>query len=195
MSHNPISSRSHAFYRLYVNLIFKNDKENIKEYSIPIQIVDLAGIYKPNPKDELSDLIVKENRYINKSSFFLNRCINFYLLPKKKNAQQSDFYKESKLTMIMIDFLIDNSNKSLVFHINGQNQLVDFKENQTLLDDIGIFGENKDKKKILEIDPIKNEVKKSIMKSEKNLNNFMGNLTNFRQDTQGEYLNKFMYFQ
>ena len=184
------TSRSHNLYKITINLKYQSEK-NIKELQIPILFVDLVGINNPNSKENPSDIYLKENGNINKSVFFLNRCLHFYLSDKTNNNQQ-DFFRESKLTLLIFEFLMENSNKSLIFHINAINQLTDFKENQSLMEDIGIFGEKKEKKLKNTVDPIKFEVSKSLKKSEKNLNSFMDNMRNSMEDRQGEYLSKFM---
>ena len=174
---------------------YMSPKQEEKQINVPIIFVDLAGISKNNKKEDLPPLLLKENCCINKSVFFLNRILFLYLSPEaqKFNGKQVEFYRESKLTMMTYEYLSDfNVNKSLIFHINGKNQLNDFKETQTLLEDIGIFAEQPEKKTVSEVDPIKNEVKKSLKKSEKNLNSLMDNMRNLLEDGQGEYLNKYM---
>ena len=192
---NLTSSRSHVFFRLTIAIKYVSPKQEEKYISVPILFADLAGISRYNKKEELPSLLLKENCCINKSIFFLNRILGLYLSPEatKINGKQVEFYRESKLTMIIYEYLVDlNVNKSLIFHINGKNQLNDFKETQTLLEDIGIFAEKQEKKTVSEVDPIKNEVKKSLRKSEKNLNSLMDNMKNLLEDGQGEYLNKYM---
>lgn len=195
LSNNLTSSRSHAFFKLIISMKYVTQNNEIKEINVPILFVDLAGIYKANKTEDLTTVTLKENCNINKSVFFLNRSLGIYLCNEtsKNNNNQIDFFRESKLTMVIYEYLIDqNVNKSLIFHINGKNQMVDFKETQTLLEDVGIFAEKIEKKPTSEVDPIKEEVKKSLKKSEKNLNNLVENMKNISQDGQGEYLSKYM---
>lgn len=189
---NFASNRSHAFYKIIITLNYLSEG-NSKEMHIPIMFVDLAGIYKYQIQQEFSANINRENGLLNKSIFFLTRVLNYTFGNQESLGKNIPFYKESKLTMILIEFLYDISMNYLIFHVNGTNQANEYKEVQTLLEDIGIFSEAK--KKILrkETDSIKNEVKKSIKKSEKILTSFVDNLNNALEDKQGKYLSNFMY--
>lgn len=185
------SSRSHVFYKIIVTLNYSSEG-NSKEMLIPIMFVDIAGIYKYKIEQEFSANLNRENGLLNKSIFFLDRVINFTYMNQESLGKNTPFYKESKLTMILIEFLCDISQNYFIFHVNGMNQANEYKEVQTLLEDIGIFSESKKKIVKKETDSIKNEVKKSIKKSEKILSSFIDGLNNVLEDKQGKYLSNFM---
>lgn len=193
LPHNLASNRAHTFYKILVTIYFGPDTK-LKDISIPIVFVDLAGSYKFQSQEELSPIFLKENKLVNKSIFYLDRVLNFSILNQEKTQKNIPFYKESKLTLLLFEFLFDSSNNYLIFHINAEKESSEYKDVQNLLEDIGIFSENQKKKPKKEVDSIKKEVKKSLKKSEKSLNSLVESLSNTLQDKQGQYLTKFMYF-
>ena len=106
---NKDSSRSHTILTVYVISEFQSNGENFKKYG-KISFVDLAGSERLK-ETHSSGGMIKETGNINKSLFVLGKVIS--ALTDKKNNNQHIPYRDSKLTMLLMDS-IGGASKTLM---------------------------------------------------------------------------------
>ena len=106
---NKDSSRSHTILTVYVISEFNSQGQNFKKYG-KISFVDLAGSERLK-ETHSSGGMIKETGNINKSLFVLGKVISS--LTDKKNNNQHIPYRDSKLTMLLMDS-IGGSSKTLM---------------------------------------------------------------------------------
>ena len=96
---NKDSSRSHSILTVYLISEFQSGGESYKKYG-KISFVDLAGSERLKETHSKGGM-VKETGNINKSLFVLGKVISS--LTDKKNTNQHIPYRDSKLTMLLMD--------------------------------------------------------------------------------------------
>lgn len=96
---NKDSSRSHCILTIYVISEFSRDGQVFKKYG-KISFVDLAGSERLKESKSVGEM-VKETGNINKSLFVLGKVIS--TLTDKKTAKTHIPYRDSKLTMLLMD--------------------------------------------------------------------------------------------
>ena len=96
---NKDSSRSHCILTIYLISEFQSGNETYKKYG-KISFVDLAGSERLKETHSKGGMI-KETGNINKSLFVLGKVISS--LTDKKNTNQHIPYRDSKLTMLLMD--------------------------------------------------------------------------------------------
>ena len=106
---NKDSSRSHSILTLYIISEFENMGEIFKKYG-KISFVDLAGSERLKETHSQGGML-KETGNINKSLFVLGKVIS--TLTDKKNSSQHIPYRDSKLTMLLMDS-IGGTSKTLM---------------------------------------------------------------------------------
>ena len=126
-SFNSVSSRSHAIYR--IKIYNNSNKKNSM-----INIIDLAGSERSSLKatsnltKEEKDYIKKiqnEANFINKSLSALGRIIN--MIGDKKNCNKLVIpYRESKLTIVLQNYLKPNSKTIMIVNVSGENKDYNF---------------------------------------------------------------------
>ena len=126
-SFNSVSSRSHAIYR--IKIYNNSNKKNSM-----INIIDLAGSERSSLKatsnltKEEKDYIKKiqnEANFINKSLSALGRIIN--MIGDKKNCNKLVIpYRESKLTIVLQNYLKPNSKTVMIVNVSGENKDYNF---------------------------------------------------------------------
>jgi len=107
---NKDSSRSHSILTTYLISEIQNGDERIKKYG-KISFVDLAGSERLKESKSQGEMI-KETGNINKSLFTLGKVING--LTDKKLKNQYIPYRDSKLTMLLMDSLGGNSKALMI---------------------------------------------------------------------------------
>ena len=98
---NKDSSRSHCIMTVYVISEVKSDSSTVKRYG-KLSFVDLAGSERLKETKSGGEMI-KETGNINKSLFTLGKVIAG--LTDKKSKQPYIPYRDSKLTMLLMDSL------------------------------------------------------------------------------------------
>lgn len=106
---NKDSSRSHCILTIYIISEVETDGQNFKKYG-KISFVDLAGSERLKESKSQGEMI-KETGNINKSLFILGKVIS--TLTDKKNNKVHIPYRDSKLTMLLMDS-IGGSSKTLM---------------------------------------------------------------------------------
>jgi hypothetical protein len=106
---NKDSSRSHCILTVYVFTEFETDGHMYKKYG-KISFVDLAGSERLKESKSQGEMI-KETGNINRSLFILGKVISS--LTDKKSSKQHIPYRDSKLTMLLMDS-IGGSSKTLM---------------------------------------------------------------------------------
>ena len=106
---NKDSSRSHSILTVYIISEFQAQGQTFKKYG-KISFVDLAGSERLK-ETHSSGGMIKETGNINKSLFVLGKVISS--LTDKKNNNQHIPYRDSKLTMLLMDS-IGGSSKTLM---------------------------------------------------------------------------------
>ena len=96
---NKDSSRSHSILTVYLISEFQSGVESYKKYG-KISFVDLAGSERLKETHSKGGM-VKETGNINKSLFVLGKVISS--LTDKKSTNQHIPYRDSKLTMLLMD--------------------------------------------------------------------------------------------
>ena len=96
---NKDSSRSHSILTVYLISEYNSGGESYKKYG-KISFVDLAGSERLKETHSKGGMI-KETGNINKSLFVLGKVISS--LTDKKNTNQHIPYRDSKLTMLLMD--------------------------------------------------------------------------------------------
>ena len=96
---NKDSSRSHSILTIYLISEFQSGGESYKKYG-KISFVDLAGSERLKETHSKGGM-VKETGNINKSLFVLGKVISS--LTDKKSTTQHIPYRDSKLTMLLMD--------------------------------------------------------------------------------------------
>ena len=96
---NKDSSRSHSILTVYLISEYNSGGESYKKYG-KISFVDLAGSERLKETNSKGGM-VKETGNINKSLFVLGKVISS--LTDKKNTNQHIPYRDSKLTMLLMD--------------------------------------------------------------------------------------------
>lgn len=98
---NKDSSRSHSILTIYLVIELNNNGQVIRKMG-KISFVDLAGSERLK-ESKSSGTMVKETQQINKSLFTLGKVIS--TLSDKKNKNPYIPYRDSKLTMLLMDSL------------------------------------------------------------------------------------------
>jgi hypothetical protein len=106
---NKDSSRSHSILTIYIITEFLSDGNEFKKFG-KISFVDLAGSERLKESNSQGEMI-KETGNINKSLFVLGKVIS--TLTDKKNNKQHIPYRDSKLTMLLMDS-IGGASKTLM---------------------------------------------------------------------------------
>ena len=106
---NKDSSRSHSILTIYIISEIENTGETYKKYG-KISFVDLAGSERLKETHSQGGML-KETGNINKSLFVLGKVISS--LTDKKNSKQHIPYRDSKLTMLLMDS-IGGTSKTLM---------------------------------------------------------------------------------
>ena len=106
---NKDSSRSHSILTVYVISEFSQNGQSFKKYG-KISFVDLAGSERLK-ETHSSGGMIKETGNINKSLFVLGKVISS--LTDKKNINKHIPYRDSKLTMLLMDS-IGGTSKTLM---------------------------------------------------------------------------------
>ena len=96
---NKDSSRSHSILTVYLISEYNSGGESYKKYG-KISFVDLAGSERLKETNSKGGML-KETGNINKSLFVLGKVISS--LTDKKNTNQHIPYRDSKLTMLLMD--------------------------------------------------------------------------------------------
>ena len=96
---NKDSSRSHTILTVYLISEYNSGGESYKKYG-KISFVDLAGSERLKETNSKGGML-KETGNINKSLFVLGKVISS--LTDKKNTNQHIPYRDSKLTMLLMD--------------------------------------------------------------------------------------------
>ena len=123
---NNISSRSHSIFRVEIN--FGDNEENCS-----FSIADLAGIERANRAGTKGESL-KETGQINNSLLILRKC--FDAMEQNSNIIQVEKkvrvpIRESKLTMLMKEYLNGNKNVIMICTINPN--LSDMFDNKNVL--------------------------------------------------------------
>ena len=98
---NKDSSRSHSILTVYIISESESQGQLIRKYG-KISFVDLAGSERLKESKSHGDM-VKETGNVNRSLFVLGKVISG--LSDKKNKQPHIPYRDSKLTMLLMDSL------------------------------------------------------------------------------------------
>ena len=103
---NKDSSRSHSLLTVYLISETRNSADGhiFKKYG-KITFVDLAGSERLKETKSTGDQMMKETGNINKSLFTLGKVISMLSSPEKKINQAYIQYRDSKLTMLLMDSL------------------------------------------------------------------------------------------
>lgn len=103
---NQDSSRSHSILTVYLISETVNPADNLvyKKYG-KISFVDLAGSERLKETKSEGQTMVKETGSINKSLFTLGKVISMLAGENKKMNQKYIPYRDSKLTMLLMDSL------------------------------------------------------------------------------------------
>lgn len=117
---NKDSSRSHSILTLYIISEEIKNEQSIKKYG-KIIFVDLAGSERLKESLSKGDM-VKETQLINKSLFTLGKVIS--LLSDKKNNSYIP-YRDSKLTMLLMDALGGKSKTLMISCISPSDKYFD----------------------------------------------------------------------
>jgi len=107
---NKDSSRSHCILTIYVISEFQTDGNTFKKYG-KVSFVDLAGSERLKETHSHGEML-KETGNINKSLFILGKVISS--LTDKKNSKQHIPYRDSKLTMLLMDSIGGNSKTLMI---------------------------------------------------------------------------------
>ncbi|KRX04696.1 P-loop containing nucleoside triphosphate hydrolase [Pseudocohnilembus persalinus] len=107
---NERSSRSHSILTIYLISEVNNGDQVMKRYG-KISLVDLAGSERLKESNS-KGVMVKETGNINKSLFTLGKVINS--LSDKKANQPYIPYRDSKLTMLLMDSLGGNAKALMI---------------------------------------------------------------------------------
>jgi len=118
---NKDSSRSHSILTVYLISEFQSGSETYKKYG-KISFVDLAGSERLKETHSKGGM-VKETGNINKSLFVLGKVISS--LTDKKNTNQHIPYRDSKLTMLLMDSIGGTSKTLMIACVSPSSQYSD----------------------------------------------------------------------
>ena len=118
---NKDSSRSHCILTLYIISEFINNGESFKKYG-KVSFVDLAGSERLKETKSKGGML-KETGNINKSLFVLGKVIS--TLTDKKNSNQHIPYRDSKLTMLLMDSLGGTSKTLMIACVSPSTAFAD----------------------------------------------------------------------
>ena len=119
---NKDSSRSHCILTVYIISEFISEGESYKKYG-KISFVDLAGSERLK-ETHSKDKMIKETGNINKSLFVLGKVISS-LTDNKKNNNQHIPYRDSKLTMLLMDSIGGTSKTLMIACVSPSNTYSD----------------------------------------------------------------------
>ena len=122
---NKDSSRSHSILTVYLISEIKNSTDGhiFKKYG-KISFVDLAG--SERLKESKSEgTMVKETGNINKSLFTLGKVISMLAAPDKKLNAKYIPYRDSKLTMLLMDSLGGTSKALMIACISPSSVYIE----------------------------------------------------------------------
>jgi hypothetical protein len=114
---NKDSSRSHSILTLYIITDYTTNGEHYKKYG-KISFVDLAGSERLK-ETKSSGGMLKETGNINKSLFVLGKVIS--TLADKKNVNQHVSYRDSKLTMLLMDSIGGTAKTLMIACVSPSN--------------------------------------------------------------------------
>jgi hypothetical protein len=118
---NKDSSRSHSILTVYLISEFQSGSETYKKYG-KISFVDLAGSERLKETHSKGGML-KETGNINKSLFVLGKVISS--LTDKKNTNQHIPYRDSKLTMLLMDSIGGTSKTLMIACVSPSSQYSD----------------------------------------------------------------------
>ena len=124
---NKDSSRSHSILTVYLisETVNEEDGHIFKKYG-KISFVDLAGSERLKESKSVGDM-VKETGNINKSLFTLGKVIS--MLSNEKNASKLNQkyipYRDSKLTMLLMDSLGGTSKALMIACVSPSHMYAD----------------------------------------------------------------------
>jgi hypothetical protein len=118
---NKDSSRSHTILTVYIFSEFENSGEIFHKYG-KISFVDLAGSERLKETKSKGGML-KETGNINKSLFVLGKVIS--TLTDKKNPNQHIPYRDSKLTMLLMDSLGGTSKTLMIACVSPSTAYAD----------------------------------------------------------------------
>lgn len=119
---NPDSSRSHSILTVYLISETKSDNDIYKKYG-KISFVDLAGSERLKETESKGEM-VKETGNINKSLFTLGKVISC-LSDKRGYSGKHIPYRDSKLTMLLMDSLGGSSKALMIACISPSEVYID----------------------------------------------------------------------
>jgi hypothetical protein len=118
---NKDSSRSHSILTLYIISEFTNHGETYKKYG-KVSFVDLAGSERLKETQSQGGML-KETGNINRSLFVLGKVISS--LTEKKNSGTHIPYRDSKLTMLLMDSIGGTSKTLMIACVSPSNAYAD----------------------------------------------------------------------
>ena len=118
---NKDSSRSHSILTVYLISEFQSGSETYKKYG-KISFVDLAGSERLKETHSKGGML-KETGNINKSLFVLGKVISS--LTDKKNTNQHIPYRDSKLTMLLMDSIGGTAKTLMIACVSPSSQYSD----------------------------------------------------------------------
>ena len=118
---NKDSSRSHSILTVYLISEVQSGNETYKKYG-KISFVDLAGSERLKETHSKGGMI-KETGNINKSLFVLGKVIS--ALTDKKNTNQHIPYRDSKLTMLLMDSIGGTAKTLMIACVSPSSQYSD----------------------------------------------------------------------
>lgn len=117
---NPDSSRSHSILTIYlISETVADDGHIFKKYG-KISFVDLAGSERLK-ETKSKGVMLKETGNINRSLFTLGKVISCLSDTKKKKNDKHIPYRDSKLTMLLMDSLGGKSKALMIACISPSN--------------------------------------------------------------------------
>ena len=118
---NKDSSRSHSILTVYLISEVQSGSETYKKYG-KISFVDLAGSERLKETHSKGGML-KETGNINKSLFVLGKVIS--ALTDKKNTNQHIPYRDSKLTMLLMDSIGGTAKTLMIACVSPSSQYSD----------------------------------------------------------------------
>lgn len=118
---NKDSSRSHCILTIYIISEFKSGNDGFKKYG-KVSFVDLAGSERLKETKSQGGML-KETGNINRSLFVLGKVIS--TLTDKKNSSQHIPYRDSKLTMLLMDSIGGTSKTLMIACVSSSTVYAD----------------------------------------------------------------------
>ncbi|TMW68749.1 hypothetical protein Poli38472_006217 [Pythium oligandrum] len=116
---NERSNRSHCLVTIYIDATPNDPSQGLKKYG-KLTIVDLAGSERATDTGAVGQQL-KETGHINKSLYCLSQVIQAMTINAKQGGKGNKFvpYRDSKLTMLLIDSLGGNSKTLMLACVNS----------------------------------------------------------------------------